>query len=166
MYVSLAFAGFLLLCALGLMAWHIRSWNADKRRKVEPAERQFRALQYRRRMQTSILMAILATMLPAGQWIMIQADEAGDLHGWWLKAGVAFIGVVLLLLCWIGLLALSDFVATRMFYGRLRDRCQLEQTRLQAELRKLQKVQRNGATGASQSKEPEVPDSESEKKSN
>lgn len=144
MYVSLAFSAFLLVCAAVTIAWHVGAWRQAKQREFDPKERQFRYNQYRRRMQTSILMAVLVVLLPVGQWIMIRAGQEENVRGAWPTVGVAFVGVVLLLLVWIALLALADFVSTKFFYNRLRDTYQLEQTRLQAELRQLQKSKSNG----------------------
>lgn len=146
---SLIFSAFLLVCALGLMVWHVSSWRAAQQRELEPAEREYCRRQYRGRMQTSILLAIIAASLPVGVWIMNQ----------WPKAGVLFWGLVLLMLAWLAVLALADIWATKFYYGRLRDKYQLEQTRLKAELRRLQAARSNGKSngnGTHHGRDPEV----------
>jgi len=124
---SLVFSAFLLACAAGLLAWHLLSWRADRRRRLEPNELEYRRRQFRRRMQTTTMLALLAVSLPIGQWLVTR----------WPQGGVVFWGLVLFLLAWVVVLALADVWATRFYYGRLRDRNQLEQTRLKAQLWQL-----------------------------
>ena len=124
---SLVFSAVLLACAAGLLLWHLLSWRADQRRRLDPNEREFRRRQFRRRMQTTTILALLAASLPLGQWLVPH----------WPQGGVVFWGLVLFLLAWVVLLALADVWATKFYYGRLRDRNQLEQTRLKAQLWQL-----------------------------
>jgi hypothetical protein len=49
-------------------------------------------------------------------------------------------GLVLIVLAWVGVLAVADIWATKFFFGRLRDRYRLEQTRLQAQLRQIRRT--------------------------
>jgi hypothetical protein len=133
----------LLLGAAALMVWHVRAWRAQQRRKLEPEEREFFRRQFRRRVQTSALLAIVAASLPLGQWILQRADEIRDAD-WPKRAISVWLVVVVLLLAWVALLALADLWSSRLFFGRLRQRYWLEKTRLEAELRRIHGVGGNG----------------------
>jgi sterol desaturase/sphingolipid hydroxylase (fatty acid hydroxylase superfamily) len=156
-YTSAAFVLFLLLCAAGLMAWHVRAWRAQRLRKLEPNERDFLRRQFRRRMQTSAMLALIAATLPVGQWLVQMGAENKGTN--WPKWAIAFWGLVILLVVWVGFLALADLWATRLFFGRLRHRYWLEKTRLEAELRRIHGAGGNGKPpGDSGRKGPELKD--------
>jgi hypothetical protein len=147
----------LLLGAAGLMVWHVRAWRAQRQRKLEPEEREFFRRQFRRRVQTSALLAVVAGALPLGQWIAQMAAEQADAA--WAKWAFAFWGLVILLLAWVAMLALADLWSSRLFFGRLRQRFWLEKTRLDAELRRIHGVGGNGKpAGNSRRKGPETKD--------
>ncbi len=119
-----------LLVALGLIWWHVSAWQAWQRLAVAPRERDYRRRQFRRRMQTSTMLGILAVGIFLGRWLLEFSIPP-------LWQGIYWSGLVFLLL-WMGLLAGVDAIATRLHFGRMRQDCLLEQTRLQAELRRLQ----------------------------
>ena len=52
--------------------------------------------------------------------------------------------VVLLGICWVGLLALVDIWATQHHFRRLQHECLIEQAKLQVELRRIQALRGNG----------------------
>jgi hypothetical protein len=141
---SFVFAAVLAACALGLMLWHVRSWRAALRRPPEPAELEFLRRQYRRRMQSSLLLGLLAISLPLGHWFLLKQ---------WSKVGALYWGLVLLVLAWVGVLAVADIWATKFFFGRLRDRYRLEQTRLQAQLRQIRRTREAGKSNGDPRKE-------------
>ena len=156
-YASAAFALFLLLCAAGLMVWHLRAWRAQRQRKLEPDERDFFRRQFRRRMQTSAMLALIAAALPVGQWIAQMGADNKDTY--WPEWAFAFWGLVILMVVWVGFLALADLWFTRLFFGRLRQRYWLEKTRLEAELRRIHGAGGNGKpSGNSRRKGPEIKD--------
>ena len=62
----------------------------------------------------------------------------------WPAAGVIYWACVLLLVAWVGILAVIDIWATKYYYGKLRDTYRIEQARLQAELRRIQSGRGNG----------------------
>ncbi len=130
---SILLAAALLFAAVGLMIWHVRSWRFAQRQAADK-EREYRRRQFRRRMQTSAMLGFIAVALPIGVVVMRA----------WPKVGVFYWGGVLLLVGWIGLLALADIVATGHHYGRLRKDYDIEQAKLQAELNRLQKIRGNG----------------------
>lgn len=123
----LPFSGFILACSVGMIVWHVRSWRAQRAAGLDAKEFRYRRRQFRRRMQSSIMLALVAATLPAGVWILPL----------WPKIGVFVWGAVLLLLVWVGILGIADIWDTKYFYGKLRDGYRLEQTRLRAELRRL-----------------------------
>ena len=126
----------LLLAAGGLMVSHVRTWRAFQREPLDPREFDYRRRQFRRRMQTSAMLAVVAAAVFIGHLLTLWLES-------WMFA-VVFWGAVMLVLCWVGLLAAADVWATKHHFGRLRDECLVEQAKLQAELRRLQAVQSNG----------------------
>jgi len=139
------------------MVWHVRAWRAQRQRKLEPEEREFFRRQFRRRMQTSTMLAIIAAALPVGPWIIQMADEHREAD--WPKRGFAvWVAVLIGLLVWVGLLAVADIWASRHFFGRLRQRYWLEKTRLEAELRRIHGAGGNGKPSGDPRKGPEIKD--------
>ena len=135
---SLLISSFLLLCAAGLMASHVRSWRnvLGQRQGLDSREFDYRWRQYRRRMQTSAMLGLLAVALLVGQ--LIQRLSLPPL------AVFVFWGGVLLLVVWLALLAVADIVATKHYFGKLRRDFLIEQAKLQAELRRIQQLRGNG----------------------
>lgn len=123
----------LLLYAGGTMAAHVRTWRRVQEGGGEPGELAFRYRQFRRRMQTSAMLGLLAVALFVGQQIAFSAFWAG-----------IFWGVVLLLAVWIGLLAVADMIATRHHFAQLRQSYLLEGRKLEAEIRRIRASQQNG----------------------
>ena len=129
----------LLLFAAWFTVSHVRTWRAFQLQNLEPEDFDYRRRQYRRRMQTSAMLGILAVAMFA--WKLL-AD--------WLNSPIfstVFLIAIMLLVCWIALLALVDVWATKHHFGRLRYRCTVEQAKLEAELRRIQSVRGNGKAG-------------------
>lgn len=138
--IAATFSTVLLVCAAALMVWHVWSWRISQHRTLEDREREYRERQYRRRMFTSALLAVVAMLLPVGQGVMF----------FWPKGPVAFWmnvvvwGLVLLLLGWVGLLAIADVWATKVYFDPLRHHCTVQRVCLEAELRRVQARESNG----------------------
>ncbi len=128
------FAGLMMASAVALMIAHLRSWRTQQAAGLAPAELEFRRRQFRRRMQTSGMLAVIAASLPLGLWILAR----------WPKVGVYFWGGVLVMVLWLAALALADIWATKLYYGKIRYDYRVEQARLEAELRRVQSAQGNG----------------------
>jgi len=130
-------AGALLLAALVMLYSHVRSWrNFRQLENADPKEWDYRHRQYRRRMQTSALLALVAVALVVGQVLT-----------WWLKLPwftASYWLVVILLVCWMGLLGIADILATKHYYGQLRHHCLVEQAKLRAELNRTKSREGNG----------------------
>ena len=132
-WVSIVVAGALVGCAVGLMFWHVRSWRRAAASPLDGGERDYRYRQFRRRMQTSAMLALLAVLLGVGPWI-------GRGPAW----VAAYAAAVLILVVWICLLAAVDALATRLHYGRLRHECFVERAVLQAQLHRAESARGNG----------------------
>jgi hypothetical protein len=124
------------MSAAGLMAWHVRTWRAVKEHDVSPKERDFLWRQYRRRIQTSAMLAVLAVLIFAEPWLASSVAK-----------GLLGVGMLLLVL-WLGLLAGIDILATRHHFARLRSGYLVEQAKLEAEARRLRSLGGNGKPGA------------------
>ena len=70
----------LLLAALGLMYWHVLSWRRAQLADLAAGELDFYRRQFRRRIQTSAMLGILALMI-----------FVGELLTWWINSHVFFI---------------------------------------------------------------------------
>jgi sterol desaturase/sphingolipid hydroxylase (fatty acid hydroxylase superfamily) len=141
-----------LLGAAGLMVWHLRGWRGVQSLVLETDELRFRRRRFYRHMQTTALMGLAGAALP----FALPVTRALP------KAGVIYVGGVLLILVWVALLAVVDIWTTRFHYGRLRDRNQLEQTRLKAELRLAERGQANDSARLPKSNGAKLPGSEPE----
>ena len=149
---SSAVSACVLLGAGGLMAWHLRGWRDVQSRALETDELRFRRRRFYRHMQTTALMGLVGAAIPF----------ALPLTRAWPKAGVVYVVGVLATLIWIAVLALVDIWTTRFHYGRLRDRNQLEQTRLKAELRLAERGQSDDSACLPKSNGAGLPGSEPE----
>jgi peptidoglycan/LPS O-acetylase OafA/YrhL len=124
---------FLLLAAAGLMIWHVRAWRHAQQQNLDDSELDFRRRQFRRRIQTSALLGVLAAALFIGQFL---TGPQALLFIYW--------GVTLLLVAWVALLAVVDALATKFHFARLREKFLVEQAKLQAEIRRIQAAKSNG----------------------
>lgn len=123
----------LLLLAAGVMMFiHVRTWHTVRQQDSSSNEVNYYRRQFRRRMQSSAMLGLLGVALFIGQLITRPILE------------IAFWGVTLILVVWLGLLAGVDIIATRYHFGRLRRNYLIEQVKLQAELRRIQNLRRNG----------------------
>lgn len=123
---------FVLASAAGLMVWHVWTWRWSQRQDLGPKERKFRWRQFRRRIQTSAMLAVLAAVLFVESWVASPVFK--------LAMGIG----MLVLVCWLAALAVTDFVATRHHLSRMRDGYLVEQVKLEVEARRLRSLQGNG----------------------
>ncbi len=131
------FSLFLLASAVGLMLLHARTWREFRERDHDVEDFDYRRRQYRRRMQVSAMIGLLAIALFVG-WMLMNTSlfSVTFFAVYWI--------VVMLVTCWVLLLALVDIWATKYHYGRLRDRCLIEQARLRAEAVRIRSIRGNG----------------------
>lgn len=122
---ELVFGGLVVAVAAGLAVHQWRAWRRDRDEfadNAEAARHSWHTL--RRRLQVSVLLAVIGVMLPIGVWRPLFQKRLLLFLGYWLA--------VLLLICWVVLLALGDMLATavhsRMIDGHLnRERRKLEE---------------------------------------
>ena len=138
-YFVVAAAALMLLAAAGLMLSHVYSWRGFQAQESDAEETAFRRRQFRRRMQTSAMLGLLALAVLVGYTLTLRMPSSRFTPIYWI--------VVMGMACWVGLLAIIDMWATRRYFGRLRHRCTVEQARLQAEIRRIQAVRGNGKAG-------------------
>lgn len=128
--------GAVILLAIGLLVSHWRTWRRQKAQADNEAERSYQRRRFRRRMQTSAMLALAGVALIVGQLIPPQTRPSLFVFFW--------TGVVLLLF-WVVLLALADATATRHHVRRLLRERTTERSQLQDELLRLKRQRRNGA---------------------
>jgi hypothetical protein len=135
---SALFALVLWTAAAWLMNSHLRDWREVLRKKdeLEQEEFDFRRQQFRRRMQTSAMLGVVGTAMLAGGLLMLIWPHPLVVTVFW--------GGVMLLVLWLGLLALADMAWTRFHFSRLKRNHLAEEARLQAELRRLKRTRGNG----------------------
>ncbi|MEN6406862.1 MAG: hypothetical protein ABFC77_10350 [Thermoguttaceae bacterium] len=132
LFLAILISSLLLLVAVVLIVSHVRSWRAFQREPLDAEERDYRWRQFRRRMQTSAMLALLAVAVLVGYLI----PPGFVALAFWLG--------VLLLVCWLALLAAVDIWATKHYFGRLTHETLVNKLRLEAELRRLQASEGNG----------------------
>jgi hypothetical protein len=132
MLPSLLFAIPLFLVAVGMLIWHYRRWTFLQSRELGEHEGDFYRRQFRRRMQGSSMIGIVAAMVVGGNWI---SDE-GLAAIYWC--------VVLLLVFWMVALALMDGIASRGFFETELNRNLKIQETLQAEIKRHRNEDRDG----------------------
>lgn len=118
-----------------MMRSHIKGWREQKDSFTDELEEKHLQRRFRRRMQASALLVLLGLLIGLGQ--LIDGPEHPLLFTfYWLG--------VLLLTCWIILLALGDAVSIAA-YSRVAQ-AQLDQQRrsIEAELERLKARQSNG----------------------
>lgn len=113
--------------AAGLLFWQRNTWRSQQQGCLE-ADLEFARGQFRRRTQTSAILAVLALGMCLGQ--LIPRREQPTLF-------VLFWVGMLLLLAWMVLLALGDLVIGRQHVARLVQERRTAESQLQAELDRL-----------------------------
>lgn len=116
-------AGLLAGLALGTFLWQRRAFRAQQQERLQPFEVDFYRKRHRRRVQISLLLAVVAISMTIGSWL-----ERNP-----LVFGFIWLGV-LLLLTWILILALLDYWHSQQYFDRLRVAQLAEQAALQREL--------------------------------
>ena len=115
---------------------HVRTWRRFRELELEPEEFDYRRRQFRRRMQTSAMLGLLAIAIFVGELLVAWIASV------WF--GMSFCVGMLIVVLWVGLLAAVDIFATKHHYNRLRQSYVIEQAKLQAELRRIQAKRGNG----------------------
>ena len=137
------FGGGLAVVGLSMMAWHQKSWA---RQREEPGFNQWDLKRlksrYRRRMQTSGMIAVMGVMLGVGDVLIWQQGP--------VVATVYWIGVIALG-GWLLLLGLGDLFSVRVDSKLARDELQRigqKREELEAELEEIRRRGSNGEAGS------------------
>ena len=109
---SLALGIALVLLGAWLIRWHRAEWGLHRghdggQSSGDDRERRHFRLQFRRRLQVSVLLILLGFLIPFGDWLMVQRRNPMGITILWLA--------VLALALWIMLLAAVDWLSTRLY---------------------------------------------------
>lgn len=122
MFSTYAIAALLAAVALGTFLWQSEAWKRQQRQSLAGFETSFYRQRHRRRMQISVLLAIVAVAMAVGVWLSNP-----------LVWSIFWFGV-LAVLVWIIVLAMLDASSSHVFFDRIRSRHLAEQAALQREL--------------------------------
>jgi hypothetical protein len=142
----------LLLAAIAMIVSHVRTWRDFRDADISDEEFDYRWRQFRRRIQTSAMLGLLSVAILVGYILTLWLRSPTFTAVYWIA--------IILVLFWTCLLALADIWATKHHFGRMHDRCLIEQAKLRAEIQRMQAFRGNGK-GKAPTREAK---SESEKK--
>ena len=131
---------FLWLAAVVLMVSHVRTWRRLQRQQFLDEDRDFFRRQYRRRMQTSAMLGLLAAAVLFGQLVISPLELKALSLVYWI--------VVLAVAVWMGLLAAADLLATKHRFDRMRQAVLAEQAKLHNKIHHMRSVRGNGQAHA------------------
>ena len=123
MFFNLIFATVLFAIAALLMLQHEWTWRKIQRTERDSREVDFARRQYRRRLQASGLIGVVAVAIAVSGWV----EQAWQVLFYWI--GVALVVV------WILLLGLVDWASSYAHFQRIHKRQLAEHAALQAELK-------------------------------
>lgn len=128
-WVAVGVGAVLLAVGLLFMRWNVQEWWQEKNDPaLDPHDREHYYARYRRRMQTSGMLAVLGILIPVWDWLMerrmvMAATIAGFL--------------VLALLGWVFLMAFGDMAATRTHSQAAMSKVRQKQRELERQLAEL-----------------------------
>lgn len=115
------------------MIWrHFAAWRSINVETAAPQELQFHRRQLRRRLLTSILIGLVGVAVLPAKWITSPS------------AGLLYWSGVLVLVCWIAILALSDVRGIKRHYQREQSSMAGERADIEADLKRAQRIANNG----------------------
>jgi uncharacterized membrane protein (DUF4010 family) len=126
----------LALLAIGWIVRHVRAWRVVRAEERDPVERDFEWRRFRRRMQASAILVLVAAAMFVGLLISYREHPSQFVYVW--------CGVVALV-AWLVILALADAVSSRLHVSRLHRDHRIERARLEAEVARLRR-ERDDAT--------------------
>jgi hypothetical protein len=126
--ISMLFPASVFGLALTMLVAHGRSWRRARTQSLNHSDRAFRAGQFRRRMQASSLLALVAPTMFVG--LRISPDRSP-------KVFVALWLMVLISTCWVTWLAILDAVASSLHFRRLSQERATTRARLKGELDRI-----------------------------
>jgi len=133
----------LVIAGLCMLRTHVLAWKRQQSdESLDNSDRAHLYARYRRRLQTSGLIAILGLLIPLGDSPMFWKQGPA--------VSTLFWGAILVITFWISLLALGDLVATRTHARIALSRIQRKQRDLEEQLAQLKKRNSNGHPPSSQ----------------
>jgi len=126
MLLGFVVAVVLLFVASGMAVWHMKAWR-QAQGTLHAQEQVFAAKQYRRRLRTAGLLAVLAILIAVGQVIPPS-----------ILALCYWFGVTLLVL-WVALLGVADVLLSHRHYDELSRNNLVQQAVLRAEIDRLKR---------------------------
>ena len=128
----------LVLLSVGLIWWHFHQWDRFRQELTEPRDRDYYRRRLRRRVQTSGMVGALGVLMGVG--LLIPPRQFPNLFVFlWIGA--------LLLLLWIVLLALADWLAAHQYHARLRHDFLVRRAVLEAQAKRArEELDRLGGT--------------------
>jgi hypothetical protein len=136
----LAFGTALIVLGAWLIRWHRSAWNSQRDDEShDDREKHHYWLQFRRRIQVAVLLIVLGIMIPLGDWLTARNKDP-----WWFAV---FVLGVLAIALWIMMLAMFDWLSTRMHVRATRATLAglaRKQRELEAEVERLRSNRSNG----------------------
>jgi hypothetical protein len=118
------------------MRWHVREWREEKNDPaLDPGDRDHYHARYRRRMQTSGMLAVLGILIPI--WDLLSDPK---LVIAWTIVGFVVFGLV----GWVILMALGDMLSTRTHSHAALSRVRQKQRELEQEVAEIRNRGSNG----------------------
>ena len=135
---ALVVGAILLVIGFGMMFFHYRSWQRQQEDdSLDEFDREHYLKRFRRRMQTSGLLALMGILIPFGDAPFFWNQRDQFLSSiFWL--------IVLVMLMWIILLAVGDLTSSRMHGNVALARLRQRQRELEAQVAELKRRDGNG----------------------
>src|SRR5262245_2064838 len=127
MWSSILFAVFLLVVSTALIAWHVLAWRRADHGGLADADYRFYRHQFRRRLQSSALVALVGVLSLVDIWIQD------------VTARVVLWCVILLIVLWALLLAGADWLASRLHFDTLLSASAVEHALLKREIERVRR---------------------------
>ncbi len=125
------------MIGLALVAAHLRTWKRKQNEpNLEEAERVHLAARFRRRLQTSGMIAVLGVLIAVGDLLPVLRRNPGLFGLYWFG--------VLLLTAWVMLLGVGDYFSTRVHGRAALARLRKKQNELEQEIAEIKRRGSNG----------------------
>ncbi len=132
MWPSLIFGSFLIVLSIALVVSHWVARSSHETAALDPHERTYRRVQFRRRMQASVLIGAVGLAIIGGLWV----DEPPGEALYWCG--------VLSAVVWIIFLAGSDAASTQSFFREFQKQRIEEEELLRKEIDRYRRHEGNG----------------------
>jgi hypothetical protein len=132
-------SGVLIVTGLSLIRAHLRTWDRQKNdSSLDHLDRTHYYSRYRRRMQTSAIIALLGLLIPLGVAVTPWLQQAAP------RLFAVYWGTVLLMAGWVVVLGLGDMLATRVHSRIAMARVRQKQLELEKQISEIKQRRSNG----------------------